>query len=78
MIMVTWNDFIWFGTASVLLSVAGSAAAWFESGSRARRARLAAEELYTAALIAIMVFIIGLWDSLGRPPLRTMGETTLW
>ena len=78
MIMVTWNDFIWFGTASVLLSVAGSAAAWFESGSRARRARLAAEELYTAALIAIMVFIIGLWDSLGRPPLRTMGETRLW
>lgn len=28
--------------------------------------------------IAILVFVIILWSSLGRPPLRTMAETRLW
>ena len=76
--MITWNEFIWYGAAAVLLSSAGAVTAYFESGDKARRVRLVAEELYTAALIALSVFIIGLWDSLGRPPLRTMGETRLW
>ena len=78
MIMITWNEFIWFGATSVLFSVAGAAAAWFETGANARRARLFAEEFYTLATIALVAFIFGLWDSLGRPPLRTMGETRLW
>lgn len=76
--MITWNDFIGFGAASVLLSVAGAVCAWLETGGRSRRARLFAEELYTSAIIALLVFICGLWSSLGRPPLRTMGETRLW
>ena len=78
MIMITWNEFIWFGATSVLFSVAGAAAAWFETGANARRTRLFAEEFYTLATIALVVFICGLWNSLGRPPLRTMGETRLW
>lgn len=78
MIMITWNDFIWYGAASVLFSACGAAAAYFESGTRARKARLLAEELTSLAVISMSVFICGLWDSLGRPPLRTMGETRLW
>jgi len=30
------------------------------------------------ALIILIVFIIGLWINLKRPPLRTLGETRLW
>lgn len=78
MIMITWNDFIWYGAASVLFSACGAAAAYFESGTKARKARLLAEELTSLAVISMSVFICGLWDSLGRPPLRTMGETRLW
>ena len=29
--MVTWNEFIWFGAASVLLSIGGAATAYFEN-----------------------------------------------
>lgn len=76
--MITWNEFIWYGAASVLFSACGAAAAYFESGTRARKARLLAEELTSLAVISMSVFICGLWTSLGRPPLRTMGETRLW
>jgi ABC-type transport system involved in cytochrome c biogenesis permease subunit len=31
----------------------------------------------TGALVTL-VFIVGLWVRLGRPPMRTMGETRLW
>lgn len=35
--------------------------------------------LWTVAGLAIfMAFIVGMWVSLERPPLRTMGETRLW
>ena len=76
--MVTWNEFIWFGAASVLLSASGAAAAYFEAGNRAVKARLSAILLSTIALVAFASFISCLWISLGRPPLRTMGETCLW
>lgn len=31
-----------------------------------------------AGTILLAVFIIGLWRELGRPPMRTLGETRLW
>jgi ABC-type transport system involved in cytochrome c biogenesis permease subunit len=31
-----------------------------------------------AGSLLTLVFIVGLWFKLGRPPLRTMGETRLW
>lgn len=78
--MLTWNDFIWFGLASVLLSAAGAFAAFFDGHSlrRPRLARICASSLSSAATLVLAVFIIGLWTSLERPPLRTMGETRLW
>ena len=34
--------------------------------------------LTVAGLVVFGIFIAGLWVSLERPPLRTMGETRLW
>lgn len=82
--MITWELFIWFGLASVGLSAAGAVAAlcaddhWSASSLRYRRRRTLAVSLTSAALAVFAAFIIGLWISLERPPLRTMGETRLW
>ena len=78
--MISWNNFIWFGLTSVLLSAAGAAAAFFE-GKRSLcpgKPRMLATILSSAAVTVLAAFIIGLWISLERPPLRTMGETRLW
>ena len=76
--MVTWNEFIWFGAASVLLSICGAAAAYFENQVKGNKSRTLAIVLSSMALAVFASFIAGLWFSLGRPPLRTMGETRLW
>ncbi|RUS65810.1 Cytochrome c biogenesis protein CcsA [Saezia sanguinis] len=34
--------------------------------------------LQLAGILILVVFIAGLWHTLQRPPLRTMGETRLW
>ena len=40
--------------------------------------RLPAAVLAGCGSAIFMTFIVGVWISLGRPPLRTMGETRLW
>lgn len=40
--------------------------------------RLPAAVLTGCGSAIFMTFIVGVWISLGRPPLRTMGETRLW
>jgi len=68
---MTWSLFIWFAAAAVLLWMAGAIAAWKE-----RRALVYA---FTLTGIAVFfAFILGMWISLERPPLKTMGETRLW
>ena len=78
--MVTWNDFIWFGLSSVLLSAAGAAAAFLDRSNPeySRRARISAVVFSSVAVTVLASFIVGLWISLERPPLKTMGETRLW
>lgn len=78
--MVTWNDFIWFGLSSVLLSATGAAAAFFDRSNPeySRRARISAVVFSSVAVTVLASFIVGLWISLERPPLKTMGETRLW
>ena len=69
--MVTWEHFIYFAIAAVLLWVVGAWAAWKDKKAVA----------YTSTIIGIAVFfcyILLMWISLERPPLRTMGETRLW
>ena len=82
--MFTWDIFIWFGTASVLTSAAGALTAMTPEGSRrpspsrSRLRRKTAIALSLLSLVILTVFITGLWLSLERPPLKTMGETRLW
>lgn len=68
---MSWHLFAWFALPSVLLWAAGAFFAW-----KGRRNTAVA---CTAAGIAVfLAFIAGMWISLERPPLRTMGETRLW
>jgi ABC-type transport system involved in cytochrome c biogenesis permease subunit len=69
--MVSWEQFIYFAIAAVFLWAVGAWAAWREKVSMA----------YTSTVIGLAVFfsfILMMWISLERPPLRTMGETRLW
>ena len=69
--MISWEHFIFFAIASVLLWAAGAWAAWRNKASIA----------YTTTILGLLVFfgfILMMWVSLERPPLRTMGETRLW
>ena len=68
---MTWEHFIYFAIAAVLLWAVGAWAAWREKTVMA----------YTSTIIGLVVFfsfILMMWISLERPPLRTMGETRLW
>ena len=69
--MVTWDHFIYFAIVAVLLWAVGAWAAWREKTTMA----------YTSTIIGLAVFfsfIMMMWISIERPPLRTMGETRLW
>lgn len=69
--IVGWNLFAWFAVAAMVLSVVAAVAAWGDK----RRVALAGAVLGVAALAT---FVALFWTTLGRPPLRTMGETRLW
>lgn len=69
--MISWNEFIFFALPSTLLWLAGALAAWNEK-------RMSAIVLTTIGTMVFAAFIVALWTSLERPPLRTMGETRLW
>ena len=69
--MITWEEFIYFAIVAVLLWAVGAWAAWKDKTAVA----------YTSTTIGLVVFfsfILLMWISLERPPLRTMGETRLW
>jgi ABC-type transport system involved in cytochrome c biogenesis permease subunit len=56
-----------------------SAALWFVGALVVILGRpKAGQALVLAGALVTLVFIVGLWAYLGRPPLRTMGETRLW
>jgi ABC-type transport system involved in cytochrome c biogenesis permease subunit len=67
-----WDSFIWFALTASTLWTAGAAVS-VRSGSR-----LAAATLTSLGSGIFLTFIAGVWVTLGRPPLRTMGETRLW
>ena len=81
---MTWGYFVYFALASI---VCWAMAAWlaFKKGSGTndgqpnnRKAEFAVYLLTLAGLTIFFSFIVGMWVSLERPPLRTMGETRLW
>ncbi|MBO4658059.1 MAG: cytochrome c biogenesis protein CcsA [Prevotella sp.] len=68
---MSWDHFIFFAVVAVLLWGTGAFAAWKDRPRTAYATTL-------AGLAVFFVFIVGIWVSLERPPLRTMGETRLW
>ena len=66
-----WNYFIIFSLVAVVFWAAGSYSAWKDR-------RMTAIVTTTCGLCVFFAFILFLWISLQRPPLRTMGETRLW
>ena len=79
-----WDMFIWFGASAVFLSAVGAVVSmcandhWSESSICYRRRRSLSITFAASALLVLGSFIALLWLELGRPPLRTMGETRLW
>jgi len=68
---VTWNHFIYFASVAVFLWTVGAWAAWREQVRTAYASTV-------AGLLVFTGFVLAMWLSLERPPLRTMGETRLW
>ena len=68
---MSWDSFIWFALGAVLLWAAGAFFAWKEKKAQVYLCTL-------AGIAVFFAFILGMWISLERPPLRTMGETRLW
>ena len=67
-----WSYFIYFAAPALLCWIGGAWLAYRPSFSKGAVA-------WTVFGLAIFsAFIIGMWISLERPPLRTMGETRLW
>ena len=67
-----WNHLIYFALPAVFCWGMGAMAAY-------RPGKSLQVVLWTVAGLAIfMAFIVGMWVSLERPPLRTMGVTRLW
>ena len=68
---MTWNSFLFFALPALALWAGGAWTAW-------KKRPLPTYLLTVAGLLVYFAFILGLWLSLERPPLRTMGETRLW
>jgi ABC-type transport system involved in cytochrome c biogenesis permease subunit len=69
--IVGWNLFPWFAAAAMTFSTVAAVSAWRER----RRVATAGALL---GVVALAAFVVLFWMTLGRPPLRTMGETRLW
>ena len=70
--MISWDSFIYFSLVALLLWAFGAWSAWKQKP---------AWKVYVPTLLGIAVylcFIVGMWISLERPPMRTMGETRMW
>ena len=69
--MMGWESFIYFGVSAIACSAVASVLSIIGR-------RNAAIVLSVLACGILAAFIVGLWLELGRPVLRTTGETRLW
>ena len=69
--IVGWNLFPWFAAAAMTFSTVAAVSAWRERSRVATAGAL-------LGVVALAAFVVLFWMTLGRPPLRTMGETRLW
>ena len=70
---MSWDSFGYFAVVSMVLALAGALVAL----CRPNRTRTACW-LTLGGIAALACFVVGFWVTLGRPPMRTMGETRLW
>ena len=69
---MSWEHLIWFAATAAVCWLAGAVMA------------LRGKRVWTTSVVSAVgsvvffAFIVGMWISLERPPLRTMGETRLW
>ena len=69
---MSWEHLIWFAAAAAMCWVTGAVLALRDA--KAWRAMAVS----VCGSLIFFAFIVGMWISLERPPLRTMGETRLW
>lgn len=69
---MSWESFLLFAIVSLCFWSFGAYAAWRE------RKPIFVCGFTIVGLVVFFIFILGMWISLERPPLRTMGETRLW
>lgn len=69
---MTWSDFPPFAICSMAIWFTGALMSWKPS---LRKGSLI---VFGIGSLLFLSFIIGLWISLNRPPMRTMGETRLF
>lgn len=67
-----WNDFIYFAIGALIFWITGSVLAWLPVY------RKSGLWVFATGIVVFLSFIIGLWISLNRPPMRTLGETRLF
>lgn len=68
---MSWAVFIYFAIASLLLWSIGALLLY------SKKSKMGVV-LIVVGLVLFALFIAGLWNGQGHPPLRTMGETRLW
>jgi len=68
---MSWTVFPYFALSALVLWIISAFFAWKERSVPASVFSLTGIAVYFA-------FILGMWLSLERPPMRTMGETRLW
>lgn len=82
--MISWDIYLFFAVPAVLFSAVSAVVSlcandhWSASSRKYRRLRSISIFFSLASVLVLGGFIAGMWISLGRPPLRTMGETRLW
>ena len=66
-----WEYFIYFAIAAIFFWSIGAYCAW-------KRQQRMAYLLTAIGLTIFFIYILLMWHTLERPPMRTMGETRLW
>jgi ABC-type transport system involved in cytochrome c biogenesis permease subunit len=73
---MTWINFPLFAISTIILWIAGSIFYSLHNGNQLKLRLGHLCSFFGIALLA--VFIVLLWQTLERPPMRTLGETRLW
>ncbi|NTV18412.1 MAG: cytochrome c biogenesis protein CcsA [Bacteroidales bacterium] len=68
---MNWNEFIFFALISIVFWYTGVLALYKS------KSKWLGDALIITGLLVFAGFIVALWQSLGHPPMKTMGETRL-